>query len=598
MTDNLSSTSDMQAAASGQMAWNSDAIAETLRRLDIEYIALVPGSSFRGLHDSLVNFGGNKRPEIILCLHEEHAVAVAHGYYKASGRPMAVALHANVGLMHASMAIFNAWCDRVPILILGAAGPYDAAKRRPWVDWLHSAADIGALVRGYTKWDDQPLSCEATVEALLRGHSIAMSLPRGPTYVCMDVTMQEQPIEKNFVLPQTARFGPATAGDPRPEDVEAVARHIRQAERPVFLLGRVSAEDVDWGRRVALAEATGARVIADLRVGSRFPSDHPNLAAAPGLMIDAKAARCIGNADLIVSFDWVDLGGTLKLSFGDKTPSKIVHCSMDQHIHRGWSMDYQSLPPTDMHLLADPDRLIERLLEQMPERSALIASSLSAKLIESIDPVDDGSPIGMERFSAIATGGLRDHDPCYIRLPIGWPGERCEFKGPRDYLGYDGSGGIGSGPGMAVGGALALRDTGRLAVAVLGDGDFMMGATAIWTAVNKKAPLLVIVANNQSFFNDELHQERVARARLRDWRNRGVGVRVEGPVVNLAELGHAQGAISFGPITTEIALKAALTDAVAELKAGAVVVIDVHVASEYGRGIPQSVLQSSEEEAR
>ena len=153
---------------SGNALFGSDVVAETLRALEVPFIALNPGSSYRGLHDSLVNYLGNVQPQMLLCLHEEHAVAIAHGYAKVTGRPMAAAVHSNVGLMHATMAVFNAWCDRMPVLLLGATGPVDAPKRRPWIDWIHTARDQGALIRDYTKWDDQPASAEAARESLLR----------------------------------------------------------------------------------------------------------------------------------------------------------------------------------------------------------------------------------------------------------------------------------------------------------------------------------------------------------------------------------------------------------------------------------------------
>ena len=145
-----------ESTESATLAWGSDAVAQALRDLDFDYIALNPGASYRGLHDSLVNYLGNRRPQMLVCLHEEHAVALAHGYAKVTSRPMAVALHSNVGLMHGLMAIFNAFADRMPMLILGANGPLDAQKRRPWIDWLHTTADQGALLRTYTKWDDTP----------------------------------------------------------------------------------------------------------------------------------------------------------------------------------------------------------------------------------------------------------------------------------------------------------------------------------------------------------------------------------------------------------------------------------------------------------
>jgi thiamine pyrophosphate-dependent acetolactate synthase large subunit-like protein len=171
--------------------WGSDALAELLSRLDLPYLALVPGSSYRGLHDSLVNYNGNTDPQLIVCLHEEHAVAVAHGYAKVTGRPLAVGLHANVGLMHAAMAIYNAWCDRVPMLIIGATGPVDAARRRPWIDWIHTSADQGALIRPYVKWDDQPASVAAALDALAHAHEITVAAPSAPVYVCLDVSLQE-----------------------------------------------------------------------------------------------------------------------------------------------------------------------------------------------------------------------------------------------------------------------------------------------------------------------------------------------------------------------------------------------------------------------
>ena len=173
--------------AAASPMFGSDAIAQTLAALDIPYIALNPGPSFRGLHDSLVNHLGNRTPQMLLCLHEEHAVALAHGYAKVTGKAMAAAVHANVGLMHATMAVFNAWCDRMPLLLLGATGHLDAARRRPWIEWIHTARDQGALVRNFTKWDDQPASPAAARESLFRAKWLSESAPQAPVYVNLDV---------------------------------------------------------------------------------------------------------------------------------------------------------------------------------------------------------------------------------------------------------------------------------------------------------------------------------------------------------------------------------------------------------------------------
>src|SRR6059036_2607733 len=207
----------------GEEVWGSDAIARILQALELPYVALNPGASFRGLHDSLVNYAGNRDPQMLLCLHEESAVAIAHGYAKACGRMMGVVLHSNVGLLHGSMAIFNAWCDRAPMLILGATGPWDAARRRPWIDWIHTAADQGALVRGYTKWDNQPASVPAAYDALLRAAQMATTAPRGPVYVNLDAGLQESKLAELPPLPDVSRFRAPESVQPSPDLVRRAA---------------------------------------------------------------------------------------------------------------------------------------------------------------------------------------------------------------------------------------------------------------------------------------------------------------------------------------------------------------------------------------
>src|SRR3954447_7409934 len=247
--------------------WGSDAAALMLREVGLPYVALNPGASYRGLHDSLVNLLGNREPQMLLCLHEEHAVAIAHGYAKVSGRPMGVIVHSNVGLMHASMAIFNAWCDRVPVVILGATGPVDAAKRRPWIDWIHTARDQGALVRGFIKWDDQPSSPVAAREAILRAAWISNTAPCGPTYVNLDAGMQEEQLADAIAPIDTQRLMPAVASARAADAVVQAAALLRDAKHPVILAGRVSRDVEAWNARVKLAERLNARVVTDLKIG-------------------------------------------------------------------------------------------------------------------------------------------------------------------------------------------------------------------------------------------------------------------------------------------------------------------------------------------
>jgi thiamine pyrophosphate-dependent acetolactate synthase large subunit-like protein len=582
-----------EAAKTNARLYGSDPMAAMLRALGFTYIALTPGASFRGLHDSLVNYLGNERPQMLLCIHEEHAVALAHGWARVTGKPMAVALHSNVGLMHATMAIFNAWCDRMPMLVLGAVGPMDAVHRRPWVDWIHTASDLGALVRGYTKWDNQPASVPAALEAILRACHIATTEPRGPAYVCLDATTQEQPVDPGIELPPLDRFRPAPPADPSRESIAAAADVLRAARQPLILMGRVSRHRADWDRRVALAERLGAKVLTDLKTGATFPTGHPLHPFPPGLYVTPEAGALIRAADAILALDWVDLAGTLRQACAGQLPSaKVIHCSLDQYVHNGWSMDYQALPPADIAMLASPDRLVECLLGVLPARTGGAAPPVRAAVSEA-GPEQIEGRLSVQAMARTTTDALAPHNPAYIRLPLGWPGDCCRFADPLDYIGFDGGGGIGSGPGMAVGAALALRDAGsdRLPVAVLGDGDYLMGLTALWTAVHYRIPALILVANNESFFNDELHQERVARVRGRAVQNRSIGLRMSDPPNDLAMLARGQGAIGLGPVRSVAGLKAAIDEAVRHTRAGAVCVIDVSVAPEYSRAMSSTLLR-------
>src|ERR1700681_3006654 len=239
-------------AGANAPGFGSDVIADALRSLDIPYIALTPGASYRGLHDSIVNYLGNSSPQMLLCLHEEAAVAIAHGYAKVTGKAMAAAVHSNVGLLHASMAMFNAWCDRMPMLVLGATGPVDAVKRRPWIDWIHTARDQGALVREYTKWDDQPPSAGAAREALLRGTWIANTAPQGPVYINLDAEMQEAKLAEPLPPIDVARYMPPAAPAASAEQIKEAAAMLKAAKHPVMLVGRVSRSVDGWNDRIAL----------------------------------------------------------------------------------------------------------------------------------------------------------------------------------------------------------------------------------------------------------------------------------------------------------------------------------------------------------
>lgn len=556
-------------------AFGSDVVADALRATDIPYIALNPGASYRGFHDSLVNYLGNERPQMLLCLHEESAVAIAHGYAKVTGKAMAAAVHSNVGLMHATMAIFNAWCDRMPMVVLGATGPVDAVKRRPWIDWIHTARDQGALVRGYTKWDDQPASPAAAREAVLRAAWIANTAPRGPTYVNLDAGMQEARLEEPVAPIETQRYMPPVSGAAPAERVALAADLLRNARKPVILAGRVSRDVEAWKMRITLAERLGARVVTDLKVSAAFPTDHPLHAGAPAVIAPAREMLdALRNADVLLSLDWLDVAGTLQHA-GGVPDARIVQISVDHRLHNGWSMDYQGLPPVDVFIDCEPDVAVPPLLEALGPGRAQPPQAAQFSFAPA------GDKLTVDHLADNLRRAVGDRPCALAHVSLSWNGASWPFRHPLDYLGSDGGGGVGGGPGIAVGAALALKGSGRLPVAVCGDGDFLMGVTALWTAAHYRLPLLIVVANNRSFFNDELHQERVARMRNRPIENRWIGQRISGPDIDLSAMARAQGVVGFGPVKDIKDLAKTFDEAIAAAEAGNPVVVDVWVEPGY-----------------
>jgi thiamine pyrophosphate-dependent acetolactate synthase large subunit-like protein len=578
-------------------AFGSDTVADTLRALDIPFIALNPGASYRGFHDSLVNHLGNERPQILLCIHEEHAVAIAHGYAKVTGKPMAAAVHSNVGLFHATMAIFNAWCDRMPVIVLGATGPVDAAKRRPWIDWIHTAQDQGAIVRNYVKWDNQPASPAAAREALLRAAWIAQASPQGPVYINLDAEMQEASLPEQLPDIDMRRFTSPVPMGASGEQIAQAARLLQNAKRPLILAGRVSRNLESWNDRVQLAEALQARVATDLRVGAAFPTDHVLHIGAPAIFPSAQVAEAIRDADVILSLDWVDLGGAFKAACGAKgPPGQVIQISLDHVIHNGWSMDHQTLPPVDLFIAADPDFVASQLRRHIAPAAAAKRASETRSA-----PHQVAAPEGMITVEVMARAlreAVGSRSASLLHVSLSWDGAWWPFRHPLDFLGSDGGGGIGGGPGIAVGAALALLGSGRLPVAVVGDGDFLMGLTAIWTAVHYRIPLLVVIANNRSFFNDELHQERVAKMRNRPVENKWIGQKMLDPEIDLAAAARAQGASGFGPVERAEDLVRTVREAIAAVETGGVAVVDVRVETGYTPAMAGALTRSDKPEKK
>ena len=326
-------------------------------------------------------------------------------------------------------------------------------------------------------------------------------------------------------------------------------------------------------------------MLSDLKNGAVFPTAHPLHPNPPGIFLPAASAGLIGAADLILSLDWTDLAGTLAAaaSHGHPAAGRIVSCTSDSALRNGWSKDSFGRDPVDFSVPADPDLLVRALLEpgepfdpvkpaEWPAAAALAPPAPGTR-----ETGETGDGIGMHDLAAALRDALAGSPACLVRLPLGWHGADLEAGHPLDFLGMDGGAGIGSGPGMAVGAALALEGTGRVPVAVLGDGDLLMGGTALWTAAHYRLPLLVVVANNASFHNDVVHAERMASQRRRPARNTRIGQAISDPDPDLPAFARSLGFHAAGQVRDRSALPAALAAAVAAVRSGQCALADVQI---------------------
>lgn len=573
----------MNAEAAAQSSrlpvWGSDLVAELLRDLGYRYIALNPGATFRGLHDSLANVEG--APRIIMVTHEEISVAIAHGYAKASGEPMAAAVHDVVGLQHATMAIFNAWCDQAPVLVVGGTGPVDAAHRRPYIDWVHTALVQGQLVRDYVKWDDQPASLPAALDSIVRADGILRMEPPGPVYVCLDVEIQEAAVVDATDPP--TRPATAAALHPDPGAISRAVTWLLEAERPLVVADMLGRSPEAVADLVRLAERLALPVV-DLGGRFNFPTFHP---------FDAtEAASELGPPDLVLALDVVDLAGQLRrlppLPAGDG-PRRIIQVSTRELGIKSWSAHYQALAPVDISIPAAAGPALAALVkasEAHPvpaaasDRADRLAAASSARRAGWQRAAEAGaaeSPIALGWMFLRLREALADRRWSLVNGPIEspWPRRLLRLEEPWQFLGGSGGAGIGYAAGSSVGAALALRDRGVLAVGVQGDGDLLYTPGAIWTAVHERIPLLLVIANNRSYFNSENHANAMAAHRSRPPGRAAIGTRITDPDVDFAGMARSLGAIGYGPIEQPSALDAALSAAVDDVAGGAVVIVDV-----------------------
>jgi len=568
--------------------WQSDVIVDLIKRYGFPYITLNPGASFRGLHDSLVNYGNNQ-PPMLLCQHEEIAVQIAHGYAKATGRPMAVILHDLVGLLHATMAIYYANLDRVPIFIIGATGPMDETKRRPHIDWTHTALVQGNAIRDFVKWDYQPTAIEGVPESFARAYSIMTTEPQGPIYMCYDAMLQEEPLGKEVPLPPAGTVATPSRLMPDPAAIAAIAARLLAAEHPLLYAEYAGRRPGGFESLIRLAETVGAPVW-DVNNALNFPNRHPL-----ALTMDKEV---LTRADLIVGFDVRDWEkATSELNSMTRTTTSLVPEACERvEIGFGeigiskWSFDYCRMQPCTVRALGDTvlgipaltaicqERIARdgKLAARVAQRRAAVGArhaEVWTKWQEDARTDWDASPITLPRLASEVWDLIKDEDWVLSAGTLkNWTRRIWDFDRPYRHPGVD----LGTATqiGISLGVALAHKGSGRIVVDLQPDGDLMFDAGALWVAAKYEIPILIVMFNNRAYYNDWEHQLRMARLRGTDKDRAHIGMDLYGPEPDFGALARAMGCYGEGPIDKPADIRPALLRALAEVRKGRPALVD------------------------
>ncbi len=567
----------------------SDFMVDVIKSIGIDYIASNPASSFRSLHESIVNYGGNRKPEFLTCMHEESSVAMAHGYAKAAGKPMGVLAHGSVGLQHAAMAVYNAWCDRVPVMIFGG-NFMDAAQRRPGVEWYHCVQDPAAILRDFTKWDDQPASLQHFAESVVRGYRLAMTPPREPVVVIADGMLQEHAIEdeKKLAIPKLALPVP-----PQGESgaLKEAAKLLAGAGRLVIVADRAARSQEGVKRMVELAEALNAPVV-DLGARMNFPTTHYLCRSEDGRAL-------IRDADVILMLEVADPWGQLN-TISDphhqyrrlaQTDVKMVHVTLADHMMKSNYQDAQRFCPCDLTISGDVEATLPALIEALKKeisssrRSALTGKTgaLRSQHREMKERTRaaaaigwDASPVSTARLSSELYNALRNEKWCLAESRLlGWSQRLWPATEYYNFLGHSGAAGVGYTAPAAVGAALANRDKGIVTAVIQPDGDLMYAPGVLWTAAHHKIPILMLMHNNRAYHQEVMHLQKMAGLHNRRMDTAKIGTAIEDPNIDYAGLARAQGVWAEGPITDPAAIAPALQRAVAAVKRGEPALLDV-----------------------
>ncbi|MCX7313995.1 MAG: thiamine pyrophosphate-binding protein [Alphaproteobacteria bacterium] len=577
----------------------SDFMVDVIKTLDIKYLPSNCASSFRGIHESLINYGNNKMPEFLTCTHEESAVGMAHGYFKITGKPLLTLCHGTVGLQHASMAIYNAWCDRVPVIVVGG-NDLDAAHRPPGVPTFHSAQDINALVRDFTKWDDTPVSLQHFAQSMVRAYKISMTPPYGPVMISLDAGLQQEPVKphgsgEKLYIP---KYTPTSAPQGDSNAVREAAKLLANAEAPVIVVDRAARSENGVRLLVQLAETLQARVV-DMGGRMNFPKTHHLSAGAPA----------VNSADVIIGMELSDFwavvnsyidNGEHGIGFNQtrlKPTTKLISInSVDLNTKANYQ-DFQRFQAVDIAMAADAETTLPSLIEAVKaaipnDRKAAIekrgeaAKKAHAEARERNKQAAaiawDSSPISTARLSMEIWGQIKNEDWSLVAQSgnvSNWPHRLWPMEKHHHWLGQSGGYGVGYGAPAAVGAALANRDLGRFSVSIQGDGDLMYAPGVLWTAAKHKIPMLSVMHNNRGYHQELMHVQRLSSFRNRVASLGGdmgpIGTSIMNPDIEYHKLAESMGWWARGPITDPEKLGPAIKEAMAVVKSGQPALLNV-----------------------
>jgi acetolactate synthase-1/2/3 large subunit len=578
----------------------SDFMVDVLKSLAFPYVCANPGSSFRGLQESIVNYGGNSAPEFLTCCHEESAVAMAHGYAKIEGKPLAILAHGTVGLQHASMAIYNAWCDRVPVYII-LGNTLDASMRYPGVEWVHSVQDASAMVRDYVKWDDTPVSLQHFAESAVRAYKVTMTPWQGPVVLVADSELQERPIAEHggpLRIPKLTLAAPPQADSAA---VVELARMLVNAASPLLVADRAARTAAGLTHLVELAELLQAGVISSqpntappIAAGRmNFPNRHP-------LNQTLRTLPALADADVVVGLEVANFFGTVNTyrdqvertsKSATKIGAKLVTITAGELNSKSNYQDFQRYAEVDLALAGDAEATLPSLIEEVKrqltgdrrraieERGKKLAAASGAAMERARTDASyawDAVPISTGRLAAEVWAQIKTEDWSLVNGALsGWPQRLFNFEKYYQYIGVSGGSGIGYGAPAAVGAALANRKYGRLSVSLQNDGDLMYAPGVLWTAAHHRIPILFVMNNNRAYHEEVMHLQRMAARRERGIDRAHIGNVLDDPGIDFAKLAQSLGVHAEGPVSDPKDLAPAIRRAIAAVKSGQPALVDV-----------------------